>query len=92
MEKNNDLKDIFLLGQIIGDKNRLKIISLLKGQEVNATQIHKTLRLPQNSTSHHLQILLKNEVIKVKRLGRFYYYSLNTPEIKRLASKLKNLF
>lgn len=87
-----NIKELEILGKMLSEKIRLKILLLLSNQEINSSKIHKLLRLPQNLTSHHLQTLLKHGFVKARKDGRFAYYSVNKPVIKDLAAKLKILF
>ena len=86
-----NIKEIEVLGKMIGEKARLKILFLLKDQEINSSKIQKRIHLPQNLTSHHLQTLLKNKFVTIRKSGRFSYYSLNKQEIKKRIAELKTL-
>ncbi len=83
----NKIKDF---GVIIAEKNRLKILNLLKNQELPASQINRLLRLPQNLSSHHLIVLKKAGLLKSRQQSRFIYYSLNQKNIKNIIGDLKN--
>jgi len=92
MKKFENLKELANIGRLLGEKNRLKILLLLKSGELNSSTIHKGLRLPQNLISNHLQILLKNKLIKLRKQSRFCYYSLNRQEIINRLDDLKRPF
>ncbi len=52
------------------DKNRLKIIKLLLGKDMNVTEICSHFSMKQPSVSHHLSIMRKGGVLKTERRGK----------------------
>jgi ArsR family transcriptional regulator len=93
MSNNNQelFKDLNRLGLIISERTRLKIITLLKAQELPASKINQKLHLPQNIVSHHLMILRTNGALDQRHEGRFIYYSVNRKNLKALNDSLKEL-
>ena len=90
MDNTKDLiNKISDFGTLIAEKNRLKILNLLKDKELPASQINRQLRLPQNLSSHHLIVLKKTGLLKSRQQGRFIYYSLNQKNLKSVISDLK---
>ena len=77
----NDLKDVASFLKIISEENRLKILCILKKEEVCVCVILKKLNMAQNLVSHHLKILKDFELIKSRKEGQRVYYSINKKEI-----------
>lgn len=59
------------------DKNRRKIIELLKEKDMSVTDLLKNFSITQASLSHHLDILKRNNLVIDERRWQFIYYSLN---------------
>lgn len=74
--------------KIISNKNRLKIICMLKGGSRCVCEIFPILEISQKLTSHHLGKLKRAGLITEKREGNFIRYSLN----KKIIKEHKKLF
>lgn len=74
---------------IIGDSTRLSIIELLSEREYYAKEIADELEISPSTVSHHIEILIQNELVKVKVQGRRAYYSINKKSMLELANLLK---
>jgi DNA-binding transcriptional ArsR family regulator len=61
----------------LGDKNRRKIVELLKEKDMSVGEILKSFDFTQASLSHHLDILKRANLILDERRGQFIFYSLN---------------
>lgn len=73
----------------VSDKNRLRILFELKGAVMNVTQLHTSLRLPQNLTSHHISKLKKLGLLTEKSEGTFRRYSINAKKMKEYENLVK---
>ena len=73
--------------KIISEKNRLKILCLLKDGEKCVCDIWRCLELPQNLVSHHLRVLKDLNLISSKKVGLKVFYKLN----KKVAEKYVKL-
>lgn len=60
---------------------RLEIVQLLRGQELNVTDIYEMLDLPQANISQHLMILRDMGVVNARRDGKQIFYALAHPKI-----------
>ncbi|RVU53896.1 ArsR/SmtB family transcription factor [Anaerosphaera multitolerans] len=83
----NDEELINLLSTIfkaLGDPTRLKIIYLLSKSPLRVNDISELLNMSQSSISHQLAILRNQELIKVKRIGRYAIYSLDDEHVLSL--------
>ncbi|MBW0768707.1 helix-turn-helix transcriptional regulator [Mammaliicoccus lentus] len=69
----------------ISDEKKLKIIlSLIKEDELCVCDISLILKMSVASTSHHLRLLYKNEVLDFYKKGKMAYYFIKDNEIKSL--------
>ena len=75
----------------ISEENRLKILCILKKQEMCVCEIWEHLKLPQNLTSHHLKVLKDFGLISSRRDGLKIFYKLNQSVVKNNI-KLLNKF
>jgi len=84
--KNKSIKKIkqaveFL--KIISEKNRLKILCLLKKDERCVCEIWQYLKLPQSLVSHHLKILKDFNLISSRKKGVKIFYKINKKVVKK---------
>ncbi len=68
----------------LANKNRLKIINLLRRGAKCVDEISKELKFNQTTVSHNLKRLLRCGFVFVKQKGKHRYYSLNKKTIKPL--------
>jgi len=69
----------------LADETRLRIVSLLKVQEMCVCELMAALGLTQPTASHHLMILENAEIIKHRKEGKFVFYRVSEDEfIRRL--------
>ncbi|KZX16690.1 metalloregulator ArsR/SmtB family transcription factor [Methanobrevibacter filiformis] len=76
-----ELYNISEILKAISDPLRLKILYLLKKEELCACYITSTLDKPQSTVSHHLSILKKSQIVKWRKMGKWTYFSLSNPRI-----------
>lgn len=77
----NFLSQIF---KAISDPTRIKIIYVLMKGPLCVSDISLLLDMSQSSISHQLSLLKNQNLIKVKRLGRRAYYSLDDEHVVSL--------
>ena len=65
----------------MGDANRLKILELLKNEELCVSDICKRFSITQPSVSHHLDILKRAGLVTSDKRGREVYYRFNRDAI-----------
>ena len=78
------LEELF---KALGDRTRLRILSLLAAGEVCVCNIHESLGLPQPTVSRHLAYLRKSGLVETRRDGVWMHYRL-TPPAERLAGSI----
>ena len=78
-KKNVNVSSLAQLLRVLGDETRLRVLmELQEAGEMNVTQLHKKLRSPQPTVSHHLGILRMSGLVNNRRDGKEIYYSINS--------------
>lgn len=70
------------LFKVLGDKNRLKIINLLRKEELCVCEIEAILDTTQSNVSRHLTRLRNEEIVIFEKKAQWTYYQLNPEFIK----------
>jgi ArsR family transcriptional regulator len=84
IEKFEKLARVF---HSLGDKTRLRIMTLLAKGEMNVMTICKKLKLPQSSVSFHLKLLREGGLVIGKRDGKQVLHSVADLSEHRLGKK-----
>lgn len=63
--------------KVLGDKTRLRIISLLLGRELCVCKLTEVLAISQPGVSQHMRRLRQIGFVNERREGQWIYYSLN---------------
>ena len=63
--------------KVLGDPNRLHILSLISHQELCVCEITSILNISQSNASQHLARLRSVDLVKERRNAQWIYYSLN---------------
>ncbi|MFH1411858.1 MAG: metalloregulator ArsR/SmtB family transcription factor [Candidatus Omnitrophota bacterium] len=66
----------------LADDTRLRIVNLLRKEELSVTEICEILDVQQSNLSKHLSRLSLTGLVKDKREGSNVYYSIVTPKEK----------
>lgn len=82
------LADIF---KLLGDKNRLTIVSSLREREMCVCELVELLETSQPNISQHIRKLKDAGLLKEARKGQWIYYSLNIEDMPYLRSVLSEL-
>lgn len=61
----------------LGDKTRLRILALLKSQELCGCELVEILKMTQPSVSQHLRKLKNAKLVKERREGQWVFYSID---------------
>lgn len=86
----NEYKFIKIL-EAISDRTRLKILRLISKGEISCLDITRKIKMSQPTISHHLKILSDSGLVKVRRSGRFGFFSINESIVKGLSEEIKKL-
>lgn len=73
-----ELEQIF---KILGNKQRLKILELLRERSYAVSEMIALLNMEQSAVSHQLKILREAELVKTQRHGREIVYCLSDSHI-----------
>ncbi|MCI2414014.1 MAG: metalloregulator ArsR/SmtB family transcription factor [Candidatus Aramenus sp.] len=80
----SELENFF---QALSDKTRLEIVlSLLEGEK-NVQELSASLGKSQSLISHHLACLRNCGAVKVRKVGKFVYYSIADDHVKDILSQ-----
>ena len=73
-----------------GGDTRIKILSLILNDPLNKNELSKSLGLNYRTVTHHLNVLIKNNIIREdqKYGGLIYVNELLEGELKKIISKL----
>ncbi len=63
--------------KVLGDKTRLRILSLLQGRELCVCDLTEVLEISQPGVSQHMRRLRQIGFVHERRGGQWIYYSLN---------------
>ncbi|NET25793.1 helix-turn-helix transcriptional regulator [Okeania sp. SIO1I7] len=74
--------------QALSDPLRIKILELLRTQELCVCDICDRLQVSQSKLSFHLKNLKEAALVKSRQDGRWIYYSLNLSQLKSLEKYL----
>jgi ArsR family transcriptional regulator, arsenate/arsenite/antimonite-responsive transcriptional repressor len=72
----------------LSDPLRLKVLDLLRTQELCVCDLCDSLEVNQSKLSFHLKVLKEAELVRSRQEGRWIYYSLNLPQFVVLEQHL----
>lgn len=73
MARHEELADFF---KVFGDSTRIRILTVLLGEELCVCDLAETLGMNQSAVSHQLKILKQAKLIRNRREGKQVYYAL----------------
>jgi ArsR family transcriptional regulator len=71
---------------LLSDPTRLKIVIVLKKEELCVHEIAEAIGLSISAVSHQLRLLKTAKMVKNRRNGKMIYYSLDDDHIEELLS------
>ena len=72
-----DLKKLLSSFHALSDPLRLRVVQLLRSQELCVCQLREQLDVSPSKLSFHLKILKQANLLLSQHQGRWIYYSLN---------------
>ena len=79
------------LFRALGDEHRLHILRLLAECEMNAQELLVSCDIGQSTLSHHMKTLQEGSLVRVRRDGKWTYYTLNTDALEMAKQYLDEL-
>ncbi len=73
-----------ILFRALSDENRIRIMNLLSGRELCASELLKSLDIVQSTMSHHMKVLTEAGLVNSRRDGKRVYYSVNQEAVGQL--------
>ncbi|PSF33110.1 transcriptional regulator [Aphanothece hegewaldii CCALA 016] len=72
----------------LSDPLRLRVLDLLRSQELCVCELCEKLEINQSKLSFHLKTLKEANLVRTRQEGRWIYYSLNLSEFLALEEYL----
>lgn len=76
----------------LGSEHRLQILCHLVKGEMRVGQLQAVTGLGQSALSQHLARLRRDGIVRTRRESQAIYYSLDSPEARRLIETLYELY
>lgn len=76
--------DLALLFKMFADPTRLKIFTALSKQTMSVDDLRTVVGMTQSAISHQLSSLRKLNLVKVKKEGKYSYYSLADDHVMQI--------
>lgn len=77
--------DMAVVLRAFGDPHRLRILDLLKEQELSAGELLASLDIVQSTLSHHMKILTEAGIVKCRKNGKWSYYSIDRDRLVQVS-------
>lgn len=89
MELNYEENSKFI--KSLSDPKRLQIIDILSCGEMCANDLLEHFNFSQPTLSHHMKVLMENDLVSLRKDGLWSYYSLNLMQCNKILLFLMNL-
>lgn len=84
--------DFLYISKAFAEENRLRILHMLREQEVCVCQIVEILKLAPSTVSKHLSILEQARLVESEKRGKWVYYKLPKKPSKQVKDSLKLIY
>ena len=74
--------------RVIGDPNRIRVLDLLREDELTVSEITERLGMSQQNTSKHLGMLLQAGIVARRKEGNSSIYSIADPGVYDLCEQV----
>jgi ArsR family transcriptional regulator len=86
---NSPVTDLITVGfHALSDPLRMKVLDLLREQELCVCELCDFIGVSQSKLSFHLKTLKEAALVRTRQEGRWIYYSLNLPQFVVLEQHL----
>lgn len=82
-------ESVALLAKVFSSPERLRMVDLLAQRRRNVEELADASRISVKLASHHLQILRREEIVRVEKDGRHAIYGLADAEVARFWLSLR---
>jgi rhodanese-related sulfurtransferase len=89
--KEQIYQELSRVTQAVSNPKRMEIIDMLSQREFSVEELSKEISMTIASTSQHLQVLKKAQIVDAKRNGNFIIYGISDDIVLRLVSIVKEL-
>ena len=84
-------ENIIIKLKALSDKSKLQILIALKKRPMYSLEIAEELELTAGTISHHMNVLVGANLVKIEKQSSKVYYQINEDGIKATITKLKSL-
>ncbi len=92
MTRGHDTERLSGCLAVMAEPVRIKILNTIASKgEICAKDILPEFAVTQPTLSHHMRVLVENDLVLARKEGRNVYYSVNTATVKELADMLIQL-
>ncbi len=74
--------DLIQVMKALADETRMRILNILKDEELCVCEIETVLDITQSNASRHLNRLINAKILDNYKLGNYVYYKINKNGIK----------
>jgi ArsR family transcriptional regulator, arsenate/arsenite/antimonite-responsive transcriptional repressor len=74
------MREFMNISKALADANRVRLVLVLRNQELCACQLTEIFGLAPSTMSKHLSILYQARLVNLRKEGRWVYYSLPPEE------------
>jgi len=80
----DELYDLAELFKVFGDSTRIRILSVLMGEELCVCDIAEALGMTQSAVSHQLRVLKNAKLIRNRKEGKQVFYALADDHVRTI--------
>ena len=77
--------------KVFSDTNRLQILDMLSCGEMCACEILEKFNITQPTLSHHMKVLLDNNLVIARKQGNWTHYTLNKTKMNEIVEFVNNI-
>ena len=76
----------------MGNEKRLRILNVLRRQEMSVGELEKVMDLSQSALSQHLAILRREGIVKTRRKAQTIFYSIKSELVMRVLDVVSDFY